>query len=112
MRGLGERLGTMFLQLPPAFSPLQLTQLRAFLDFWPTDMRLAVEVRHPDFFEVEQAEMLNALLEGYKVARVMMDTRPIRSGPVKEQQVLQARERKPDLPRQIAITTDITFVRY
>ncbi len=112
MHGSGERLGTMFLQLPPAFSPVQLEQLRAFLNFWPTDMRLAVEVRHPDFVEVEHAEMLNALLGEYKVARVMMDTRPIRSGPVEEQQVLQARERKPDLPLQIAITTDIAFVRY
>src|SRR5262249_6374955 len=112
MRGLGERLGTMFLQLPPAFSPVQLAQLRAFLDFWPTDIRLAVEVRHPDFFEVEQAEMLNALLREYMVARVLMDTRPIRVGPGEEQRVLQARERTADLPLQIAITTDLTFVRY
>ncbi len=67
MHGSGERLGTMFLQLPPAFSPVQLEQLRAFLNFWPTDMRLAVEVRHPDFVEVEHAEMLNALLGEYKV---------------------------------------------
>ncbi len=41
-----------------------------------------------------------------------MDTRPIRVGPDEEQRVLQARERKPDLPLQVAITTDLTFVRY
>jgi hypothetical protein len=64
MRGLGERLGTIFLQLPPAFSPVQMTQLRSFLEFWPTDVRLAVEVRHLDFFEAEHAEALNKLLRG------------------------------------------------
>ena len=112
MRGLGERLGTMFLQLPPAFSPVQTTQLRSFLEFWPADVRLAVEVRHGGFFEAEHAEALNKLLGEYKVARVLMDTRPIRVGPGEEQRVLQARERKPDLPLQVAITTDLTFVRY
>lgn len=112
MRGLGERLGTMFLQLPPAFSPVQTTQLRSFLEFWPADVRLAVEVRHAGFFEAEHAEALNKLLGEYKVARVLMDTRPIRVGPGEEQRVLQARERKPDLPLQVAITTDLTFVRY
>ena len=112
MRGLGEQLGPMFLQLPPAFGPAHLPQLQAFLDFWPTDLRLGVEVRHPDFFEPTQVTALSALLKQYRVARVMMDTRPIRSGPAEEQHILQARERKPDLPLQLAITTDVTLVRY
>jgi uncharacterized protein YecE (DUF72 family) len=112
MRRLGKRLGPMFLQLPPAFGPAQLAELEAFLAFWPSDVRLAVEVRHPDFFAEEHAQRLNALLSHYRAARVMMDTRPIRTGPAEEQQVLQARERKPDLPLQYAITTDFSFVRY
>src|SRR5579859_1069368 len=112
MRGLGERLGPLFLQLPPAFGPSQLPQLQAFLDFWPTDVRLAVEVRHPDFYTPQHSEPLNNLLGQYRMARVMMDTRPIRTGSTQEQQLLQARERKPDLPLQIASTTDFAFVRY
>ncbi|SRR6266487_1583656 len=112
MRGLGTRLGPIFLQLPPAFGPAQLAQLQAFLDFWPREVRLAVEVRHPDFFAQAHAAKLNELLDRYNVTRVLMDTRPIRVGPAKEQQVLQARERKPDLPLQIALTSDIAFVRY
>ena len=51
MRGLGTRLGPIFLQLPPSFGPTQLPQLEAFLDYWPTDVRLAIEVRHPDFYK-------------------------------------------------------------
>src|SRR5258708_13187424 len=102
----------MFLQLPPSFGPTQLPQLEAFLNFWPTDMHLAVEVRHSDFYMEHHAQILNTLLSQHKVARVMMDTRPIRTGPTKEQQILQARERKPNLPLQITITTDFTFLRY
>lgn len=112
MRGLGSRLGPMFLQLPPAFGPAQLPELAAFLNFWPSDARLAVEVRHAGFYKEPYAEALDSLIAGYNVARVMMDTRPIRTGPAKEQATMQARERKPNLPLQIAITTDFTFVRY
>ena len=112
MRGLGSRLGPVFLQLPPSFGPAQLAQLQVFLDFWPSDTRLAVEVRHPDFYQEPHAATLNTLLTHYRVARVMMDTRPIRIGSAGETQVLQARERKPDLPLQVAITTDFTFLRY
>lgn len=112
MRGLAARLGPMFLQLPPAFAPGHLPQLEAFLDFWPPDLRLAIEVRHPAFFEAPQAEALNTLLSRHHVARVIMDSRPIRIGSTEEQGVLQARERKPDLPLDITVTADFTFVRY
>ena len=112
MRGLGERLGPIFLQLPPAFGPAHLTQLETWLGFWPAEVRLAVEVRHPAFFEQDLGTTFNALLNERQVARVIMDTRPIRVGPAEEQGVLQARERKPDLPVYPAITTDFAFLRY
>jgi uncharacterized protein YecE (DUF72 family) len=112
MRPLKDRLGPFFLQLPPSFAPIHIEQLQAFLATWPTDLRLAVEVRHPLFYQQPHDAHLNNLLESYKAARVIMDTRPIRTGPTGEQQILQARERKPDLPVQIATTTDFAFVRY
>jgi uncharacterized protein YecE (DUF72 family) len=112
MQPLGERLGPFFLQLPPAFSPQVIEELQAFLGDWPSSLRLAVEVRHPDFFKQPQSDTLNALLSQHHAARVLMDTRPIRTGPAKEQKVLQARERKPDLPLQVTVTTDFVFVRY
>jgi uncharacterized protein YecE (DUF72 family) len=112
MRKLETRLGLIFLQLPPSFGSAHLPQLEAFLNAWPTDVHLAVEVRHSDFYTEHHALTLNTLLSQHKVARVMMDTRPIRTGSTKEQQVLQARERKPNLPLQIAVTTDFTFLRY
>ncbi|HLF75492.1 MAG TPA: DUF72 domain-containing protein, partial [Anaerolineales bacterium] len=51
MRPLGTRLGPMFLQLPPRYAPKLLDDLGAFLAVWPRDVRLAVEVRHLDWFE-------------------------------------------------------------
>ena len=112
MQGLGTRLGTMFLQLPPSFSLAHLSKLEVFLNGWPMDVRLAVEVRHPSFYIEQHALTLNTLLSRHKVARVMMDTRPIRTGTDQEQAILHARERKPDLPLQVAITTDFIFLRY
>lgn len=112
MRDLDTRLGPIFLQLPPAFSPDQLTALETFLDFWPDDVQLAVEVRHASFYTEKLAETLNSLLHHHHVARVLMDTRPIRTGTEQEQHMLQARERKPHLPLQIATTTNFAFVRY
>ncbi|MBO0779209.1 MAG: DUF72 domain-containing protein [Ktedonobacteraceae bacterium] len=112
MRGLGERLGPIFLQLPPSFAPERFEELRVFLQHWPADVRLAVEVRHPGFFEEPYESELQALLQQHRMARVLMDTRPIRVGSASEQQTLQARERKPDLPLRMVATTDFVFVRY
>ncbi len=112
LRGLGTALGPMFLQLPPSFAPAHLPQLQRFLDFWPSDLRLAVEVRHPGFYTAQHTALLNTLLGQYNAGRVIMDTRPLRMGASEEQEVHTARERKPDLPVQMAITTDFAFVRY
>jgi uncharacterized protein YecE (DUF72 family) len=112
MRGLGTRLGPIFLQLPPTFTPAHLPQLQAFLDHWPEDVRLAIEIRHADFFRAEHEEALNTLLKTYNVARVMMDIRPLQTGSTKEQRELLTRERKPALPQHKTITTDFTFLRY
>ncbi len=112
MRGLGDRLGPMFLQLPPSFAPAHLPRLQAFLDFWPGDLRLAVEVRHPALYTDQHRESLFLLLEQHQVGWVMMDTRPLRTGDTKDQELLATRERKPNLPLQIACTTDFAFLRY
>ena len=112
MQGLGSRLGTLFLQLPPSFDFTHLSLLEEYLSSWPTDVRLAVEVRHPSFYTRQHALKLNTLLRQYHVGRVMMDTRPIDIGSAEEKQILHARERKPDLPLQIAVTSDFVFLRY
>ena len=51
IRGLGRQLGCCFMQLPPHFSVQNLPVLRRFLEAFPGDIPLAVEVRHETFFK-------------------------------------------------------------
>ena len=119
MGQLGPRLGPMFLQLPPRYSPGLLADLKAFLALWPRDVRLAVEVRHLDWFDAPHHEALNGLLSEHNMARVVIDTRPIRNlkgdksirGSAYEL-LLEARERKPDVPVIPERTADFVFVRF
>jgi uncharacterized protein YecE (DUF72 family) len=119
MSQLGSRLGPMFLQLPPRYSPELFADLKTFLEAWPPRMRLGVEVRHPDWFEGQHHETLNKLLTEHNMARVVIDTRPIRSlegdkileGSV-YQTLLEARERKPDVPILPEHTADFSFLRF
>jgi uncharacterized protein YecE (DUF72 family) len=119
MGALGSRLGPMFLQLPPRYSPNLFADLQAFLEAWPPGTQLAVEVRHPGWFTPERHAQLTELLSGHQMARVIVDTRPIRSlkgdkilaGSV-YQRMLQARERKPDLPLVLERTAPFIFLRY
>jgi uncharacterized protein YecE (DUF72 family) len=119
MSQLGYRLGPMFLQLPPNYSPRLFDDLKAFLDGWPRQVRLAVEVRHIEWFEPSHHVALNNLLAGYNMARVVIDTRPIRSlegdkilaGSV-YQTLLEARKQKPDVSILPERTADFAFLRY
>jgi len=119
MRPLGVRLGPMFLQLPPRYSPKLLGDLEAFLSRMPSDIRLAVEVRHLDWFDAPHDEALNELLASQNMARVTIDARPIRSllgdqslAGSSYESLLEARERKPDVPVVPKRTSDFVFVRY
>ncbi len=119
MSQLGTRLGPMFLQLPPRYSPKLIGDLTAFLASWPREVRLAVEVRHLDWFDSPHDEALNELLSEHNMARVTIDTRPIRDLDGDEilagsvyQSLLEARERKPDVPVVPKRTSDFIFVRY
>ena len=119
MRQLGARLGPMFLQLPPRYSPGLLADLGAFLAVWPRDVRLAVEVRHLDWFDSPHDDSLNQLLSDHNMARVTIDTRPIRNlqgdailAGSSYESLLEARGRKPDVPVVPKRTADFTFVRY
>ena len=109
----------MFLQLPPRYSPSLLGDLQAFLAVWPHDVRLAVEVRHLDWFDSPHGDSLDQLLSNHNMARVTIDTRPIRNlqgdailAGSSYESLLEARERKPDVPVVPKRTSDFLFVRY
>lgn len=74
IRELGKALGCCFMQLPPHFSPQQLPALDRFLDAWPVDIPLAVEVRHPAFFDTGiGGEDFFQLLRAHGVSTVITD---------------------------------------
>lgn len=119
MRPLASRLGPLFLQLPPSYSPRLLDDLKTFIKAWPRNVRLAVEVRHLDWFNSPYEDSLNQLLSDHNMARVTIDTRPIRDlqGDVvlagsSYESLLEARERKPNVPVTPKRTADFLFVRY
>ncbi|PMB18288.1 hypothetical protein CEN40_22575 [Fischerella thermalis CCMEE 5205] len=111
MRPLGKRLGPIFAQLPPSYAPTLLDDLTAFLSAWPhTEIPLALEVRHRDWFKEPHASNLKALLEKLGVGRVLLDSRPIYTGDDDPQ--LQLERRKPKLPVQFSITAPFSLIRF
>ncbi|WP_162051403.1 DUF72 domain-containing protein [Pontibacter pamirensis] len=72
--GLEDRLGDAFLQLPPTFSPRQLPDLEAFLQFVPESIPITVELRHPAWFADSGASReLFEVLGKYKAGTVLTD---------------------------------------
>ncbi len=72
---LGEKLGTIFLQMHERFSPKSMDRLQRFVEKWPTDQPLTVEVRHPDWFSSPIiSEELYELLETNGVGFTLVDT--------------------------------------
>ena len=70
-----ENLGTTFLQLRGKFAPKYFDRVQNFIEYWPGELPLAIEFRHPDWFgDEEVAEDLYALLEEHEVANVITDT--------------------------------------
>ncbi len=114
MQGLGLRLGPIFAQLPPRYSPASFIDLEKFVASWPhQENPLAVEVRHLGWFQPPQAERLDALLANFGVGRVLLDTRPIYtwSNPAEDPQ-LRSERKKPRLPLLPAATANFVLVRY
>ena len=67
---LGTRLGPVLLQLPPDM-PVELARLDATLKAFPPHTRVAVEPRHPSWFN----DRLRTLLEKHRAALCLADRR-------------------------------------
>lgn len=111
MRPLGERLGPIFAQLPPSYSPKFIDDLAAFLAAWPRqESPLALEVRHTDWFKEPHHSNLTQLLENLGVGRVLLDSRPIYTGDDDPQ--LQSERRKPKVPVNFSVTAPFSLIRF
>jgi uncharacterized protein YecE (DUF72 family) len=106
-----DRLGPLLLQLPPRYGPQFFADLESFLgQLQALPVRIAVEVRHRQWFTPPHATRLNALLEQLSVGRVLLDTRPIYAGPDDPQ--LHSERKKPKLPLQPIATAPFCVIRY
>lgn len=72
---LGEKLGTIFLQMNERFAPKNFDRLKAFIDLWPVDVPLTVELRHTDWYnDPAVSTELYELLESKGIANTLVDT--------------------------------------
>jgi uncharacterized protein YecE (DUF72 family) len=72
---LQEKLGTIFLQLHANFGNKNFERLQNFVVSWPKGIPLAIEVRHPDWFEDTTVfDEFTQLFEEYNIANVLVDT--------------------------------------
>ena len=111
MEGLAERLGIVFAQLPPNYGPHYGDDLRQFLVACSAqNPSLAVEVRHPEWFQGETGNQLNQMLRELNITRVLLDTRPIYNSPDDSQ--VNSSRRKPNLPLQPIVCSDRVLVRF
>lgn len=114
MASLGERLGPFFLQLPPGYHADKIGDLERWLATWPTEQRLAVEVRHEDWYAEPGESALMELLERYNTGKVIMDVRPLDAGPLPgaDFDLQAARDRKPDVPMHPVKSGGFGLIRY
>ena len=113
---LGDRLGPMFVQLPPSYGPQGFDDLREFLANWrrTTAAPIAVELRHRQWFAPEWRDRINGVLSGLDIGRAVLDTRPMYQNlqsPDEDPQ-RHSQRRKPKVPVQGVATTHYGFVRF
>lgn len=71
---LQENLGCCFMQLPPYFNISRLPMLERFLEKWPIEIPLAIEVRHESWFDnSNNFDRLFDLLERKNISTVITD---------------------------------------
>ncbi|MEZ5342978.1 MAG: DUF72 domain-containing protein [Acidimicrobiales bacterium] len=109
---LGPRVGPVQIQLPASFSDADFGVLVQFLDSLPTSVDWALEVRHSAFFAGGAAERpLNDVLAERGINRVILDSRPLFSGPAETPAEIEAFASKPRLPVRPVATARHPIVR-
>jgi uncharacterized protein YecE (DUF72 family) len=110
---LGERRGPVSIQLPPTFGPGDMGVLAAFLRRAPGDVRWAVEVRHPEFFDGGRAhESLDRLLTDVGAERIIFDSRTLFAKPPTDEAERESWNQKPRLPVIVRALTDTPVIRF
>ncbi|WP_295619139.1 DUF72 domain-containing protein [Chamaesiphon sp. GL140_3_metabinner_50] len=112
MQALGNKLGVMFIQLPPNYAPSEgFADLTAFLTALSRrDVSIALEVRHLDWFNSPHRERLNELLTKLGIGRVILDSRPIYEADKSGEVAIACK--KPRVPIDLTLTAPFSLIRY
>lgn len=72
--GFGENLGPVFLMPHPGMGPKTTDTIEAFIQSIPKEIKLFVELRHPEWFENEEAfQKIFAIFEKHNVGSIITD---------------------------------------
>jgi uncharacterized protein YecE (DUF72 family) len=70
-----EKLGMVFLQLHDNFKPKDYERLKEFIENWPIEVPLAIELRNAEWFSDEEIfTKIMTLFEKYNVTNIIVDT--------------------------------------
>jgi uncharacterized protein YecE (DUF72 family) len=73
IRGLGEKLGSVLIQMPPDFSPRSWPALEKFIPLLPADIRFAVEFRDRAWVSEPVVDKVLTLFAAHQVALALVD---------------------------------------
>ena len=70
-----EKLGTVFLQMNENYGPSNMDDFALFIEKWPTDLPLTIELRHTDWYSDKSInDQLHALLVKHNIGHTITDT--------------------------------------
>lgn len=108
-----EKTGPFMFQFPDSFSPNELYRLEEVFSVLPKTFSYSVEVRHKDFFDHGKHERnLISLLKSYEVDRVIFDARKLHSMKSQDVSILEAQQKKPNVPVRFDTTASRPVLRY
>jgi len=113
MAPLIEKTAIWKIQLPAQFGPSALPSLATFLQQLPANLQFGVEVRHREFFNKGEAEKaLNRLLIAHHCNRIIMDSRALFAALPNTPVLIDAQQKKPNVPVHPIATADQPVVRF
>jgi uncharacterized protein YecE (DUF72 family) len=74
LSGFGDQLGPMFLMPHPQMGPKHYDTIAEYLQSLPKDIKVFLELRHPDWYIPENLEKIFSFCETHKVGTVITDT--------------------------------------
>ncbi|UJF22766.1 DUF72 domain-containing protein [Shewanella sp. OMA3-2] len=113
MEPLIDKTAMWKIQLPAQFGPSLLPTLERFLQQLPKGLTYGVEVRHRAFFNKSDHEKaLNRLLITHQCNRIIMDSRPLFAAKADTPIMIDAQQKKPQVPVHPIATAHQPVVRF